>query len=357
LKIKLTSGASEKIKLLRSLTLKPSLPILHNILVFSDNGTLKVAATDLETTIIFTLKETRWEGEDRFLLPAREISEILNQATEAKIYKEDANLAKVLLNGVKFEIALASVDDFPDLPSLGREHKCFSVPGGVFKKAIQKVVFATVKDTDFSPLRGVSLRSESLIASDGRILAIATISNQEQDTSCVISPKALSLLSKFLSNQNIDVYVGETTICFKTDDLFISTQLIAQKFPDISSILKEKIEINCLVEKNALKDMVRKASILAKDAANRVVLDFDKEKLLVSSASSVGNALGEVSVKVKRGNEKLPIKLGFNYAYLLSILERLEEDIIEIGLTDPESQTIWKGDKIAKYVLMPMKLR
>jgi len=74
-----------------------------------------------------------------------------------------------------------------------------------------------------------------------------------------------------------------------------------------------------LVEKNALKDMVRKASILAKDAANRVVLDFDKEKLLVSSASSVGNALGEVSVKVKRGNEKLPIKLGFNYAYLLSI--------------------------------------
>jgi len=355
IKIK-TSQLKNKFQLLNSLATRASLPILNNILIYPEKKIAKAVATDLETTIILPIDA---KCEEKMLLPSQALTKIVNLAQEDIFIEQKENIATINLENTKFELALPNANEFPTLPSL--ETKSFiNIQAQDLKTGINKVIFATEKTRGdyYSPLNNVNFIFDSsqlqMTASNRVILAVANIpcSGSIESKNCLVPTPPLLLLSKLLANQEINLSITESTIIFKTDEFLIISQLTDQKFPDIASVLEEKSKIHVSVLKDSFIDALIKASIAAEE---KVILEFNEDKITVSSNSDLGSVVSTIDIKTSEGADLLPLKFGFNRIYLSNIIKRLGETI-HIGLLDPRSPVYLNTDEALKYVIMPLEL-
>ena len=355
----------------RFITTKTQLPILNNVLIKTNQGRLKLSATNLETGINFWLG-AKIEKEGEVCLPAKILTEYISSLPPQKVDLEIINNSlRVNCEGYQASFLTSPTTEFPLIPSLEKKPEILL---GIkdLSLVINQVAFAASQDEGRPALTGVlfKIKKESLflVATDGYRLSVKEIKNlkgieklakfQEE---LLIPSRALMEVSKILTEGEIaelgiTITPKNNQVIFSTPDVEIISRLIEGKFPDFEKIIPGKGKTQVTIETEGLLQAVRTASIFAREAANIIKFGVKNNKLEISSNSP---QLGENKITLEVKTEGNGGEIAFNARYLMDFLNSIKSDLINFQMNDALSPGVFSpaDDKSFLHIIMPIRLQ
>lgn len=346
---------------------KAQLPILNNILVSSDEGRLKLSATNLELGINYWLG-AKIEIPGEFSIPAKDISEFISYLPAGKI---DLDLNDQLLLSITSPKANSTfttmpATDFPILPVVD-ETKTLSLNSSLLLKTIQQVVFASAVDDSRPVLTAVLCRftsdSVTFVATDGFRLSHKSIKFVDplpisETQTYLIPSRCLSEIAK-LSKNNETIKIGlsnEHQIIFVLNDSQLVSRLVEGDFPDYHRIMPESFSTKIYVNRFELSQSIKMASVFARASANVVRLSIKSEGIeLTANAPQVGHNITRLEAKV----EGEPLDIAFNYKFISDFLNIVQGEEIVIELNQPLSPGAFRdqSDPELTHIIMPVRIQ
>ncbi|NJO84363.1 MAG: DNA polymerase III subunit beta [Blastochloris sp.] len=228
---------------------KSPLPVLSNILLATDGGRLKLAATDLEIGITCWIG-ARVEENGAITVPAKLFTDVINNLPNDKVTLTlDARTQSLKVECGRFTSNIKGIeaDEFPPIPTIDDREPTVKLPPDILRHAIDQVAFAAANDESRPVLTGVLMRLHDtmvvLAAADGYRLATRTIAvpvgainPAPESNEFIIPARALSELARTLGDTNADVSITATAsggqVLFHTENVDLVSRLIDGKFPD-----------------------------------------------------------------------------------------------------------------------------
>lgn len=360
----------------RAVAARSTLPILSNILLQTDEGQLRLAATNFELGINCWIG-ARVEEEGSITVPARLLTDFVNSLPPGQIDMELSERTQTLnLKSARFEANIKGIDasEFPDVPtaeSIGG-HDNLNLDAATFRRMIDQAVFAAASDESRPILTGVLAQFHqgglTLAAADGFRLAVtsADVGVDLDETSSVIIPaRALAELNRISTEQEdpIELTVTPTRnqILFHMNNTDLVSQLIEGNFPDYDQIIPKGHATRSLVDTEEFLKAVKVAFLFARDAANIIRLnivpgsDLTPGQVKVTGTSAeLGDNLSEVDAIIE-GDET---EIAFNARYLIDALSVVGTPQTALETSTSSSPGLLRpvdGDDFS-CVIMPMHI-
>jgi DNA polymerase-3 subunit beta len=358
----------------RAVASRSTLPVLGNVLLATDQGRLKIAATNLELAV------TCWIGakvddEGAITVPARVLSDFVNSLPPERIEMELNPRTQTLhLKCARYDANIKGIDaqEFPIIPTIG-DGKRISLEPETLREMIEQVTFAAATDESRPVLTGVVAKFEkdkvTFAAADGFRLSVrhATLSAPvEQSFSVIIPAKALQEVARVSSNQEEPVELAITEnrsqILFKLTNIEIVSQLIDGTFPDFTRIIPESYTTRTVVKTSELQNAVKASSVFARESMNTVRLqiapanDLGGGKITITATSAEsGDNVSDIDATVDGGS----MEIAFNARYLSEVLNVLKAAQVAIETTSASSPGVFKivGRDDFLHVIMPMHVK
>lgn len=356
----------------RAAAARTTLPITNNVYLGTDQGRLKLVATNLEMAISCWIG-AKVEEEGAITVPARTISEFVASLPNDKVDMTLSPHSKILeMKCARFEAKMSGVDakDFPPIPHI-EDGVSTQVNADLLKKGIRKVVFAAATDDSRPVLTGVNAEfdNETLIlaAADGFRLAVYKMpleSKMSQKVTAIIPSRTLAELLKLSGEQEDPVTIvlspSKSQIIFRLKDIELVSQLIQGTFPQYNQLIPQSFGTRVVADVKQFAQANKSASIFARDGSGIVRLvitpgasDVVPGKMTVSArAEELGEDTGDIDVTVQ-GSEA---KIAFNNRYLADVLDAIGEAQVALEVTNPSSPGVFRPVNADNYlhVVMPM---
>ncbi len=355
----------------RAAATRTTLPITNNVLLATDQGRLKLVATNLEMAIS-CWTGAKVEEEGAITVPSRLITEFVASLPSDKINISLAPKTKTLeLKCARFEARISGVDakDFPPIPKI-EEGVTTKVEAETLRHGIGQVVFAAASDESRPVLTGVNAEFDAdlltLAAADGFRLAVYKLSLStpvSQKNTAIIPARTLAELNRMATDQEepieIKLNTNKSQILFHMKDIELVSQLVQGTFPQYAQLIPQSYNTRAVVDVAQFLRATKTASIFARDGSGIVRLiatpggETTPGKLTVSARSEeVGDDVGEIDAVVQ-GEEA---KIAFNSKYLADVLGVLREQQVSLEVTSPSSPGVFRPIGVDNYthVVMPM---
>ncbi len=354
----------------RAVAARSPLPITANVLIASEDGRLKLTATNLEITMSYWLDATI-EEEGAITVPSRLLGDFVNTLPNDRISLEVGPRSRQLkVECARNEAQIGGLDaeDFPPTPVVedGIEVK---LDAKGLRQAIAQTVFAAATDDSRPVLTGVDTKFEdnvlTLAASDGFRLSVykLPLETSVEATEIVIPAKALSELSRLLAEEDESVTLrtnaAKNQVLFRLPNAEMVSQLIQGTFPNFNQLIPASSTSRAVAEVGEFLRETRTAAVFARDGSGIVRLvvtpgeGVTPGKIVISAkAEEIGDNEGEIDAAV----EGEAVKIAFNGKYLQDVLQALESGQLAMETTGPSSQGVFKvvGDDNYVHVIMPM---
>lgn len=350
----------------RIISTRSTLPILSHLLLKTQEGRLKVSATNLEIGVNFYVGG-KIEKEGEITIPARLFSDFVASLPNEKI---EIELKDLTLNcqtaNYKANIKGIEASEFPLIPEIKKE-KLLTVDAQELKEAILLTSIAASLEDTRPILTGVLLKFKAdkltLAATDSYRLAEKTVPLKEKvkkEAEVIIPVRSLQELARIIADSNypeVDIYLEENQILFRVDSVELISRLIEGQFPNYKQIIPESYDTKAVLKKEDFISVVKVANLFARENANSVKINFNPKKniLEVSAiASQVGDNNSQSGAKIE-GQET---EIVFNAKYLLDVLANLsgKEVALEIGTkVNPTGLIRSTSDPNYLYIVMPLR--
>ena len=99
----------------------------------------------------------------------------------------------------------------------------------------------------------------------------------------IIPKKFLSFLSTQLSDEDINISIGESFITAQLKKDIIITKIIDEKFPDYNSVIPKDSNKTFLIDKKVLLGAIRRVSIFSNKSTHQVALSLNTDKSFVTT--------------------------------------------------------------------------
>ena len=355
----------------RAVSTRSTLPVLANVLIATDNGRLKLSATNLEIVI------TCWIGakvqeEGAITIPARTFSDLVNALPQETVELDLSEETQTLhLACARTEANMKGIDstEFPLVPEPDLTQS-IKLQAGAFKQMVNQVAFAAATDDTRPTLTGVSMEFDGtnlkLAATDAFRLSVrnAELPNKTLDAKKVIVPaRALAEVARVISDDEAPVHLnipdGRNQIIFKMDNVVIVSQLIEGNFPDFSPIIPKKWTTRATMSTAALLSACKAAAIFAREASHTARVQIDPGNELVSGFASIsatsaetGDNVAQVDATVEGGD----VEVAFNVKYLTDVLNMIDAPQVMLETTNAMEPGVVRpvGDEDFFHIIMPM---
>ncbi len=346
-----------------------TIPILSNVLMKAEKGTLVLATTDMDLEINEAVAaEVKKPGATT--APAHTLHDIVRKLPDGSPVELDladnGNVMTVRSGRSTFRLSCLPVTDFPQIG--GAElPTSFPLPAADLRALIDRTKFAMSTEETRYYLNGIYLhaaKSDSIsvlraVATDGHRLArfeMPLPAGANSMPGVIIPRKAVTELRKLLEEaaDTIRISLSENKISFAFDHIVLTSKLIDGTFPNYEQVIPKGndkiVEVNPKLFSNAI-DRVSTIS----DGKSRAVKIALHGKVMTLSANSPESGSATEDLEVNSNDN---LEIGFNARYLLDITSQIEGDGCRISLADPASPTIIQaaGDSSALYVLMPLRV-
>ncbi len=361
----------------RAISSRPTLPILANVLLSTEDSRLKLSATNLELGISVWIG-AKVEQDGAVTVPARTLYELVSNLSPERVDMElDVRTQTINLRcgGTTTNIKGIDASEFPLIPEASADG--VAVPAHEFREMIEQVAFAAAKDDNRPVLTGILARFEdnviTLASADGYRLSVrkAYIENPvKQAVNIIIPARALQEVARIISDEDELIYIsmpeGRSQVMFHLAEVDVVSSLIEGKFPDYEGIIPRKKSTLTTVYRDELLLACKRSEVFARDNA------FTTKISIIPSDDGVGP--GEMRVRgqsnEKGDNESLvtasvdgtSVDISFNIRYLIDVLNVIKEDqvVIETNTsTDPGVVRPMKTDDDGLdhfvHVIMPMR--
>jgi DNA polymerase III subunit beta len=351
----------------RAVSARSTLPVLNNVLLRTEDGGLKLTATNLEIGITYWVAGKIDVG-GAVTVPARLFADIVAGLPTNEVVNLELQANETLnIQAGHFETRVKGIDaeEFPAIPTAG-ERPTTRVPQNLLRAALGEVTFAAATDEARPILTGVLAKFEgdklTLAAADNYRIAVKTVKvlDPVEETGVVIPARALHELSRVLADVDdpIDVVIsqGRNQVVFHLEGIDLVSRLIDGQFPNYQQVLPKSFTTKATVDREQLLKAVRLASLIASASANIVKIQVGQDAELgmtVSAAADVGDNRCDLEATVEGDGTTI----AFNAKYLLDVLDHVEADRFSVELNGPLSPGVFRpvGDAQYVHVVMPVK--
>lgn len=349
-------------KIQNVIPVKPSSPILANVLLEAIDDQLIVSATDLTVSMRCYVGAKVIE-EGSIALPARRFFQLIRELTapQIKISAQTHESAEITTGTSVFKIHGMNQSEFPQLPDLSGSPE-ISIPKTVLKEMLSKTSFAAAREDSRFTLNGVQLQvaqqKATFIGTDGKRLSKISTSiavDPSLQGSYVLPLKAVEEIIKILDDTDTPATLSLSydKISIEAGPLTLIAKLLAGQYPDVDRVIPTNLAHRFSIHREELIALLRQISLFTSDTSNSVRFSFETGQLHLSAMS---NEIGEgrVSMPVDYAGSKLDI--AFNPFFFLDILRHSKDETIQFGLNDAHNPGVVTDSGAALFVIMPMRL-
>lgn len=357
----------------RAVSTRSTLPVLSNVLVATDEGRLRLSATNLELGI------TCWIGakiqeEGSTTVPARTFTELVGTLAEKQV-DMSLNVRTQTLNvrcgSSNTDLKCIDAQEFPPMPVPDLE-------GGMqinvtdFKEMIQQVAFAASTDEARPILTGVQVSAQgeklTLSAADGFRLSIrhANLSSPvSRAFSAVIPARALVELARISTDgdQAITMVMppGRGQVIFRSKDAELVSQLIEGAFPDLEQLVPQRYNTRAVLSTSAFHKACKQAEIFAREGSHiaRINIqpggEMQPGQVEISGQSEETGFNQTVVDATVEGQAQL---IAFNVRFLREVLDVIKTPNVALETSADTSPGVIRpvGEDNFVHVIMPMHL-
>ena len=357
----------------RAVAPRSTLPVLGNVLLATDQGRLRLSATNLEMGI------TCWIGakvteDGSTTVPARTFVDLINTLPSQQV-DMDLTVRTQTLNvrsgSYNNDIKCIDAQDFPPMPPQ-------EIDGGLelnigeLREMISQVSFAASLDDARPVLTGVLLEIEdgemTFAAADGFRLSVRKAhlpSPAAGPVKAIIPAKALSELARILGEDDKTVAMlfppNRGQVIFRTKNMELVSQLIEGTFPDYRGIIPASFSTRSILPKTEFLQACKAADIFAREAAHSARLniqpgvDSGPGRVEVSATAA---ETGSNEIPVDASIEGEAMEIAFNVRFLMDVLSAISAPSIALETSGPSAPGVLKpvGRDDFLHVIMPMHL-
>ncbi len=344
---------------------RQTLPVLSNVLLVVDKGTLSLTGTDLEVELVGRVAIAANAEDGEITVPARKLMDICKSLPDDATLKFEFenNKAIIRFGRSRFSLSTLPANDFPAVEESAGTLE-FSLPQRVLKVMLDSTSFAMAQQDVRYYLNGllfeVSADYLRVVATDGHRLALCTEVIQVSTTtkSQVIVPrKGILELSRLLSDSDdeVRIVIGTNHIRAHTPNFTFTSKLVDGKFPDYDRVLPKGGDKILTAIRNDLRQALNRTAILSNEKFRGIRLLLSNDELKIVANNPEQEEAEEIINVEYRG---APLEIGFNVSYLVDVLTVVNTDSVQLILSDSNSSVLLKAteDNPSLYVVMPMRL-
>lgn len=354
---------------------KSTLPVLANVLLATDEGRLKLTATNLEVGINRWISATITR-DGAVAVPAKLLTDVVGGLPNDKVTLSlDQKTQTLRVECGRFVSNIKGVDanEFPSLPTVSAQTPLVSLGAEVWQEAIDQVAFAAATDESRPILTGVLVRTRdqhvTLVAADGFRLAMRTIQVSApvaHAVDCLIPARTLSELARIIGDTDAEVAMvytpGGSHVLFHTENIEVVSRLIEGRFPDFERIIPQQYLTRMVLDSSELAKAVKLASFFAGSSQNVVKLKIEPASELApgrvvisANAAELGDNTSELDGSVTGEGGVIAL----NVRFLADAIAAVHSNQIAFEMQSAQSPAVFKpvGQDGYIHIVMPMSMR
>ena len=336
--LQLVSGAVER---------RHTLPILSNVLIKVSDNALWLTGTDLEVELISSMQLEGEVVDGEITVPAKKLFDIcrsLNDGSNVE-FLLDGNKALIKSGRSKYSLATLPASDYPNLEDWQGEVE-FEISQASLKRLIDSTHFAMAQQDVRYYLNGLSLETEGslirTVATDGHRLALAKVEYQVgslPQKQVIIPRKGVLEISRLIDDDDtlLKVKIGSNHIRLHSSDFIFTSKLVDGRFPDYRRVLPKDGDKLVIGEKEQLKGAFSRAAILSNEKFRGVRINLSNGELKITANNPEQEEAEEIVDVDYQGND---LEIGFNVAYLIDVMNALNNEKVQLTLADSNSSAL-----------------
>ena len=324
------------------ITTNPVVPILENFLFEISDGTLTVAASDLQTSMITEL-EVEAKEDGSIAIPAKILLETLRNLPEQPVtFSIDADTYSIEINSDngRYKLSGENATDFPKIPTVSDGYSV-NMSSGVLAQAINSTIYATSNDELRPAMTGVYIKLDetntTFVATDShRLIRYRRVDiASDMSHSMIIPRKALTLLKATLpgENTNVNLEFNASNAFFSFNNVKMICRLIDERFPDYENVIPSDNENTMNINKAELLSSLKRIAIYANKTTHQVRLKITGSELMISAEDL--DFSNEANERLSCEHDGEDIEIGFNAKFLIEMLSNLDAKEITLKLNAP----------------------
>jgi DNA polymerase III subunit beta len=361
----------------RAVSPRSTLPVLANVLVATDEGRLRLSATNLELGITCWIG-AKIEEEGSTTVPARTFTDLVSTLADKQVdlaLQIRTQVLNIRSGASNTDIKCIDSQEFPIMPVVDLSQG-LQINVTDLKEMIQQVVFTASDDQARPILTGVYVNVKgnkiTMAAADGFRLSVrkAELSSQaSQPITAVIPARAMSELARIATDGDQTVTMvlppHRSQVVFRLRDIEIDSLLIDGVFPDYEQIIPRRCDTRAVLSTSAFSKAVKQAEIFAREGSYIARINLTpggelKPGLVDISGRSDETGFNENQVDANIEGPQLLI--AFNVRFLREVLEVIKTPNVALETTSETSPGVIRpvggqaGDGEYLHVIMPMHL-
>ncbi|MCW2648608.1 MAG: polymerase subunit beta [Pseudonocardiales bacterium] len=360
----------------RSLSARPTIPVLAGLLLTVTDDQLSVSGFDLEASTEVDL-EVAAAAAGQALVSGRLLADITRALPPHPVdVMVDGSRLTISCGSARFTLPTMPVEDYPRLPTMPTT--AGTVDSAEFATAVAQVAIAAGRDDTLPMLTGVRLEIEgdhlTLAATDRYRLAVRELTWNPGDPSAepaqvLVPARTLADAAKSLSNsESMTIALSsaggtaEGIIGFSGSThgraSRTTTRLLDATFPAYRSLLPTEWASTAEVVVAPLVEAVKRVALVA-DRNAPVRLEFADGSVALSAG---GEDEGRAEEQLEVGYEGDPITTAFNPQFLLDGLGALSSGSARLLFTSSNKPVVLRPDASGAgsgdytYLIMPVRL-
>ncbi len=351
-----------------------SLPILQNVLLYTDGNFLSITSTDLEIAIkLWMLVKIINKG--KVVVPAKFLSSVVASLPNEKITMEaDGQALRIACKGFTTQLQGYNAEEFPLVPEFTNSQS-IEVDGQKIYQGLVGVIDIASPSQSRPEISGVYFSffkdSIKIVATDSFRLAEKIIKLQtplknakEQEYTFILPQKSARELLHILENSTgtLKMYFSPNQILFELPfkevehpQIQVTSRLIEGEYPHYQDIIPTKFKTQVGVARDEFLNQIKTASLFS-GKVNEVKISLNKEKQEIE-ISAKSPDLGQSSSVLPAKIEGDSLAVSFNYKYLMDGIVNIKSSELLFDVSKEEGPCILRpvGDASYLYVVMPIK--
>ena len=284
---------------------------------------------------------------------------------------EDTTL-KLRCGASEASFTTVETEDFPRLV-LDRELDSFTMPKQLLREMIERCQFSISNDEARPALNGALFRVTKAADAGGLHLLMVTtdghrLSKVERDlpgigygqtpAEAILHRKGIQELKKVLEGPEEEVEVafdGGRDVLFSNDGGTLKVRQVDARYPNYEKVIPTSSDHRVGLPRDTVLQALRLCSSISAPKSSLTQFHFESGRLTITGSNpDLGAARQEIAVDFDGASTVI----GFNYRYLMDILNAVPEDEPLMEFSDAGSQTLFRtgSDPGALYVVMPMRV-
>ena len=357
----------------RAVAPRSTLPVLANVLVATDEGRLRLSATNLDLGITCWIG-TKVVDEGSTTVPARTFTDLVSTLPSDRV-EMDLNIRTQTLNvrcgASNTDIKCIDAQEFPPMPVPDMSNG-IQINVTDLKEMIREVVFAASTDEARPVLTGVQLVVEgnkiTLSAADGFRLSVRSANLSAappRPVNAIIPARALGELARIASDgdQAITMVIppGRGQVIFRMKDIELVSQLIEGAYPDLTQVIPRSSKTRTILTTSTFLKACKQAEIFAREGSHIARIEIkpgnDMEPGVVEitgQSEETGSNLTIVDASI----EGDPLVIAFNVRFLREVLDVIGTANVALETNTDTSPGLIRpvGEDDFLHVIMPMHL-